>query len=178
MHVLKELFRHPGVPTIGKTLYREAVRGIIPCEQKLLLIHSAQRGDYKFPGGGVEGHETHAETLLREIREECGATLINIDRAFGCVIEYIRPSEADYDVFKMTSFYYVCHIDATLGQQQLDPYEHDLGFKPVWVECALAIQANRLALQTGLGGEDPEWAERETFVLEQVQGHLLKPGEL
>lgn len=171
MRLLKEIVRSPGLRLQGKTLYREAVRGIILQQSALLLIHSAQRGDYKFPGGGVEGTEAHAATLKREIQEECGATLTHVGPAFGQVVEYALPQESDYAVFKMASFYYPCAIEPTLGAQRLDPYERDLGFTPVWVAPAVAIAANKMALQT-LARETLRWTERETFVLELILEHL------
>lgn len=51
-------------------IFREAVRGIIKHENKLLMVYSSKDGDYKFPGGGVDVGETHEEALVREIREE------------------------------------------------------------------------------------------------------------
>lgn len=49
--------------TGGSIHKRTAVRGIVEKDGKFLIIHS-KYGDYKFPGGGMEGNETHEETLL------------------------------------------------------------------------------------------------------------------
>ncbi len=74
------------------------------------MIHSANVGDYKFPGGGVKEGETHIDALTREIREESGMSVAHIGREMGTVIEYDLPKENEYDVFKMTSHYYQCDV--------------------------------------------------------------------
>ena len=60
--------------------------------RNLLMIYSANVGDYKFPGGGVDAGESHAQTLTREILEECGMSLRQIGSEIGAVIEYNIPA--------------------------------------------------------------------------------------
>lgn len=103
MELLKEIMRTPGVPWAGKTISREAVRGIIARGNALLLLYSTNLRDYKFPGGGVQAGETHRQALLREIREETSADMTGIELPFGKVIEYDVPEERGYDIFRMTS---------------------------------------------------------------------------
>lgn len=172
MKLLKEILRRPGMSTVGKTLQREAVRGIILGENRLLMIYSTREGDYKFPGGGVEPGESHAQTLAREIREECGASVAEIGPAFGKVIEYDRPLEREYQVFKMTSFYYLCQVGTIFQEQQLEQYEADLGFQPVWIELETAIRINQSILASA-SNPAQRWVERETFVLEQIKEQLF-----
>ncbi|WP_377890809.1 NUDIX domain-containing protein [Alkalihalobacillus sp. R86527] len=43
---------------------REAVRAVMIRGDRILLVHS-NLGDYKFPGGGVEESETHADAILQ-----------------------------------------------------------------------------------------------------------------
>jgi 8-oxo-dGTP diphosphatase len=169
MQLLKEIIRRPGMRTAGKTISRQAVRGIIRDGQNLLMIYSTQNGDYKFPGGGVETGETHQQALTREIREECGAEVREIGQGFGKIIEYDIPAEPDYDVFKMTSFYYCCQVRQTLGAQHLDQYEQELGFMPVWVEIDQALQRNREALDHINWPSELRWTVREVTILEQIK---------
>ncbi len=173
MKLLKRILRHDGINLAGKVSSRSAVRGIIPGEGKrLLMVFSATRGDYKFPGGGVNKGETHARALAREIREECGATATSLGPGFGKVIEYDFSEMPGCDVFKMTSHYYWCEIEATFQPQKLDDYEADLGFQPVWVEVAEAIEKNKTLLANS---QDKEifWLRRETFILETLQREEL-----
>ncbi len=170
MNVLREIFRSE-VDTSGNTVFRDAVRGIIVQNNALLMIYSPKNGDYKFPGGGVEAGESFEEALIREIREECGVTVERIEREFGCVIEYDKAVEAEFDVFKMTSRYYVCSVDTRFGEQKLDDYELDLGFEPVWVSIEEAIATNT-AILNSTQRKAPRWTKRDTFVLEQVKEQI------
>jgi len=170
MKILTEIHRRPGINTKGKTIYRTAVRGVILRGRNLLMIHSSNVGDYKFPGGGVANGETHAQALSREIQEECGTFLTRLGREIGAVIEYNIPMEKDYDVFKMTSHYYQCDVQDGFGPQRLDGYEQELGFKPVWIDVGNAIQLSKALLHSDTA---PEWLRREIFVLEFIQENLF-----
>lgn len=169
MNILAEIHRSKGIDTQGKTIYRNAVRGVILRGRNLLMVHSTTVGDYKFPGGGVDAGESHEQALRREIREECGALLIEFGQSLGSVIEYKHPEESDYDVFKMTSHYYLCQVGDGFGAQKLDGYEKDLGFKPVWIDIDESILANRLLLNSD---KTPDWLKREIFVLEYIRQNL------
>src|SRR5512141_1800557 len=125
MQILTEIYRHAGVNIQGKTSHRTAVRAVILRETDLLMIFSSTVGDYKFPGGGVNEGESHEQALRREIQEECGMSLAEMGPEIGAVIEYDHPSEAGYDVFKMTSHYYRCEVEDGFGEQTLDDYERD-----------------------------------------------------
>ena len=172
MKTIKEIFRSPVVNINGNTIHREAVRAIIINNGKLLMIRSAVNKDYKFPGGGVEKHETNEDTLTREVMEECGATVTRIISAYGKVIEYGISPDPDYETFKMTSYYYLCEVNPTLAAQQLEKEEIDLEFEPTWTDVDTAIYSNKSVLQSAQP-DKPKWIERETYVLEQIKSDLL-----
>lgn len=172
MRLLKEIYRKTDINISGKMIYREAVRGVIKRENELLMVYSSKDGDYKFPGGGVDAGETYKDALIREIREECGATVINIHSEFGKTVEYDIPMENEFDVFKMASFYYVCDVDPILGEQFLDEYEKNLGFEPVWIDINSAIEGNRTIIDTK-AFDAPRWTKRELFVLELLKKELF-----
>ena len=88
----------------------------------------------------------------------------------GTIIEYDRPMEKDYDVFKMTSHYYQCEAEDGFGAQKLDRYEQELGFKPVWINIDRVIQLNQALLHSD---KAPQWLRREIFILEYIQKTLL-----
>ncbi len=169
MNVLAEIHRSPGVNIHGKTLHRTAVRAVILRGRDLLMIYSANVGDYKFPGGGVQEGETHAQALCREVQEECGLSVARMGAEVCAVIEYNLPIEKDYDVFKMTSHYYPCDVEGDFGVQKLDDYERELGFEPVWIDIDRAIQLNKALPTTD---ETPDWLSRENFVLEYIRQNL------
>ena len=169
MKILTEIHHKKGINVNGKTIQRTAVRAVIRRGQNLLMVFSSAVGDYKFPGGGVDLGESHEQALARELREECGASLLNVDGELGAVIEYNFAEEKEFDVFKMTSHYYFCQAGDDFGAQKLDDYERDLGFKPVWADIDEAILTNRLLLDSD---KFPQWLKREIFVLETIRQNL------
>ena len=167
MKFLKEFIKDKDLKLTGNNITREAVKGIIFRKNKILLIHSRVNNDYKFPGGGIEKNETHIDTLKRELFEECGADLTEVTESFGKVIEYSKAVESDYDCFKMTSFYYFCNIEEHVGSTNLDQYEKELGFHPVWVDLEFAINTNNRIFNSSIKSE--RWLERELFILKELK---------
>lgn len=160
-------FRHdPDLDLTGRTLQRTAVRGALFRDDELLLLGS-RHGDYKFPGGGVEPGESPSEALEREFREECGLTDVEVGLSFGSTVEYLRASEPEYKIFKMTSHYFFCSSSANLGEQQLEGYETELELVPRWVTVADALRANLQVQESGIGVM--RWLARETKVLQHLQ---------
>lgn len=168
MSFYKEFEYDADLNKAGKTFVREAVKGVIINGKQILMIHSQQNGDYKFPGGGVEKSESPEETLIREIKEECGAVVREIGEKIGTVIEYKKALEAEYDVFKMVSDYYLCQVSETKSELDLDPYEQELGFHPVWVTISEAISQNKKVLASKKENIS-KWTKREIFVLESLK---------
>jgi 8-oxo-dGTP pyrophosphatase MutT (NUDIX family) len=171
MKILTEIHRAKGINISGKTVHRTAVRAVIQRGHDLLMVYSSNVGDYKFPGGGVDLGESHEQALARELREECGASLLSLDGELGAVIEYNFAEEKEFDVFKMTSHYYFCRAGDDFGLQKLDDYEKDLGFKPEWICINDAISANRSLLDAD---KIPEWLGREVFILEHIEQIIHK----
>ncbi len=165
MHILTEIHRNKGINIHGRVVQRIAVRAVIQRGRDLLMVYSANVGDYKFPGGGVDVGESHEHALARELREECGASLLSVDGELGAIIEYNFANEKDFDVFKMTSHYYFCKIRDGFSEQKLEGYEKDLGFQPVWINIEEAIMKNKLLLNSI---NPPEWLKREIFALEYL----------
>ena len=162
----KEIFHDGKLNLNGKKITREAVRGIIIVKSKLLLLHSPQKGDFKFPGGGIKEKETHSEALSREIMEECGCQIGEMENLWGKIYEYKRPIEEDYDVFKLTSLYYFCKAGPVFKEQKLDGYEKKLELTPVWIDIDRAIEENKRVLK---GHDVSRWVWRETYVLEKLR---------
>lgn len=163
MKLLSTIYRNKGANPEGKTLQREAVRGIIFRDGKLLLIHSTVNGDYKFPGGGIEADELHVEALQREIQEECGAEMTLVTGEFGQTIEYAHAIKDNFETYKQNSYYYFCQIADEFGELALEDYEEELGFRPEWVEIETALEQNKKVLAESKPA--PRWTKREAFVL-------------
>jgi len=172
MEIILEIFREKNLPSEGKTLKREAGRGVTFAKNnKLLMVYSTKRGDFKFPGGGVQKGETHEDALKREVAEECGLK-IDLIKELGKVIEYKKARERSYDIFQMNSYYYICSVSGSLDKTDLDEYEKKLGFTPVWVELEEALDTNRKILNSKPASPN-SWVERETKVLEWLKEKKL-----
>ena len=144
----------------GTVYHRTAVRGIIRHENELLLI-TGKYGDCKFPGGGVEAGESLEEALTREIREETGFELDPRSlRKWGEVTE--RRKGITADMTEMVSHYFFCELTETAQtRQELDPYEREYEYAPVWLTLEEAIQKNKAAL----GQTEVPWVTRDLEIL-------------
>ena len=163
-----------GLQTIEKNtniINRQAVRAVIINKDMIFMVHT-NKGDYKFPGGGVNKEETHEGTLEREIKEETGYFLKSGSKKIGIVVERnIDKFEKD-SMFEMVSHYYLCEISSEKTVQQLDDYEEKLGFHPIWINIDKAIEGNEQLLKEQSKEINP-WVARETRVLKAIGKGLL-----
>ena len=154
----------------GEKVYRPSVRGIIfDNNGNIAMIYSQKYHFYKFPGGGIEGDETHLETLAREIKEETGMTLIpDSVEEFGEVLKIQNGDESSKNTIHVQrNFYYTCKVEDEVGNQDLDDGEKALDFVLKFVSIEEAIAANSV-----LESDDPfikQMAEREKRVLEVLK---------
>ncbi len=145
----------------GEVYKRTAARGVVLREGKILMVHT-DRGDYKFPGGGVEPGESLEAALKRELLEETGRELLGEPEYVAVVHEHRRGMVAD--ILEMDSHYFLCRVSEFKGPLHLDGYEAEQHFEPVWVSPEEAVSANR-----ALDGEANPWLEREILVLEALR---------
>lgn len=160
----------------GEVFQREAVRAVVIKDGSLLLVRS-NKGDLKFPGGGVEEGEGHAETLYREVREETGYILSRVQRRLGVVVERRPDVYQAGAIFQMTSVYYLCELALGRTGQDLDQYEVELQLEPEWVNAADAYRNNEEILKENPPGMNP-WLGRETLVLKELKALLGIKGKL
>ncbi|WP_456278667.1 NUDIX domain-containing protein [Bacillus sp. AK128] len=152
--------------TYCKVKHREAVRAIILHDHKILLIQS-NKGDYKFPGGGLEDNENHLDALIREVSEETGYINCEVKKKIGTYIERKLDEYETDTLFQMSSYYYICQLtNKEKVEQQLDDYEQALQFTPVWVPLDSAVEQNEsLIHESEMNG----WIKRETLVLQKLK---------
>lgn len=62
------------MPKPQSTIERYGVAAVVPCRERLLVIKRSQQvlapGMFCFPGGGIEGSESEADAVRRELEEE------------------------------------------------------------------------------------------------------------
>lgn len=153
-------------------LLREAVRAVIIKNNKILMVHN-NKGDYKFPGGGVEEGEgeEHSNAIVREVLEETGYLVSNIEEKIGLVIERKKDSHKENTLFEMTSYYYICNVSEEKREQELDEYEAKLEFKPVWISIEDAIQFNERLIAEKK--DNNPWVIREIYVLKRLKEYYF-----
>ncbi len=145
---------------------RPSVRGIIISKGKVAMVYSKKFDYYKFPGGGIENNEAHIQTLVREVSEETGLTIIpDTVKEFGSVLRIQLSSYAQDTIFEQENFYYLCEVESDLQSQSLDEYELDEGFSLCYVDPIDAIKVNRTHEHYGY---DEALIEREARVLEWI----------
>ena len=111
---------------------REAGRGIVVRDGKILLSHEQNTGVYMTPGGGLEEGETLAECCRREVREESGYEVKPL-------YQFLKINEYSFET-KYVSNYFICEVTGE-GSQTLTDIEVEHGTVPEWVPIneALAI---------------------------------------
>lgn len=148
---------------------RVAVRAVIIEKQKVLLMQT-NKGDFKFPGGGVEGNEGLEEALWREVKEETGYTHCTVKECMGKVIENQVDQDDKQAYFQMVSHYYMCELtNKGKVEKELDAYEVELDFKPVWISVGKAIEENEYAVSQF---NCNPWVARENLVLKKIKDFL------
>lgn len=153
-----------GLPENGSIFQRSAARGIVLREGKLLTIHT-DRGDYKFPGGGVEPGESLEQALRREMLEETGYELTGSARLWGVAHERRKGRTAN--ILEMDSYYFLCQTGDAQIPLQLDDYEAAEHFAPVWIQLDKALRANQ-----SLADDTQPWLQREIAIMERLSEYL------
>lgn len=163
------IIEDPLQANVERTIERVAIRAIIMANNRILLVQSS-RGDFKFPGGGLDENESQEECLIREVREETGYIHCIVNHKVGTVTERKMDEYIDNALFQMISHYYLCELatDKKIALQ-LVGYEAELNFTPKWVTLEEAIKQNESLIEKY---EQNGWLKRETFVLKQLENML------
>ena len=156
---------------------RVAVRGIVFIGDKLLLLDD-NKGEVSLPGGGQDEGESDADTLIREIREETGYSVIpDTIRPFGYIEEIRRDFKSYHEgrIFRQISRLYFCEVSADRGETQLSEQEKQYGMRTALYTIDEAIAKNR-AMLNNVG--ELAWNQREYRTLLMIKEyrarHLMK----
>ena len=115
--------------TFSKT--REACRGIVLSEEKILLTYEVMTDQYFLPGGGLEHEETLQECCARELAEETGYW---VDSRY----QYLTINEY-YEEWKFVSHYFACAVTGETSRK-LTEREAEVGLEPRWVSLDEAVE--------------------------------------
>ena len=113
------------------TKTREACRGIVIRDGKILLTYEVNTDQWFIPGGGVEGTESLENCCVRELAEETGC-VVEAEERFLTINEY-------YEEWFFVSHYYVCdYVGDT--ERTLTEREAEVGLEPRWIPLEEAIE--------------------------------------
>ncbi len=152
---------------------RIAVRGIVFIGDKLLLLND-NKGEVSLPDGGQDEGESDADTLIREIREETGYSVIpDTIRPFEYIKEKRRDFKSYHDdrIFHQISRLYFCEVSAECGETQLSKQEKIYGMRTAMYTLDEAIAKNRAMLDT-VG--NLAWNQREYRSLLLIKEYIEK----
>lgn len=113
------------------TMKREACRGIVLVNGKLLLSYETSEDQWLIPGGGMEPGETPEECCIRELAEETGL-IVRPLRHYLTIKEY-------YDEWCFVSHYFVCEA-VNNTQRALTEQEQAVGLEPRWLPLEDALE--------------------------------------
>lgn len=112
------------------TKIRQAARGIVARDGRILLTYEVNTDQWFLPGGGLEDRESIEQCCVRELAEET-----------GCVVEpllhYLTINEY-YEEWLFVSHYFVCRITGKT-QRLLTEREAQVGLEPRWIPLQEAI---------------------------------------
>ncbi len=165
MRNLYTVYRDETVPQTGTFYLRAACRAIIKKDGLFLFIRSQRHGECKFPGGGLEGEESHESCIAREVLEETGRKVINQPREYGKVLEIGKDHKMSTDLFLHESYYYCCEVSDDFVKPTYDGYEIEFGYRPLWLTLEEAIEINMSV------PDHPEipWKTRDTIVMQRLK---------
>ena len=86
---------------IPNTFYRISAKALILDDQKRFLLVKEDNGLWELPGGGIDHGDTPLETIKREIKEEMGIDVLEINPK----IQYFVIAKALDSVWKSSVFY-------------------------------------------------------------------------
>ena len=167
MLIEHRIFHQANINLNGIPKIRNAVRAVIINEDKITLAYLEKTDEYKFPGGGIKAGESHEDALRREVAEEIGATIKQVKEKIAIIQEYDKFIDEPEDYFTMISHYYLVDIEEKLGNQDLDKYEKELGFRPVEVKIKDAIKVNQRNIESK-NSRATKWIKRETYILKKL----------
>lgn len=114
---------------------RTAARAVVfDNNKKAALLYVSTKDYHKLPGGGVEEGESLEQGLRREILEEVGCQIKNIQE-LGIIEEYRNKLN-----IHQISYCYFAEVDGKIGEQKLEQGEIDDGHDLKWVGLDEAVE--------------------------------------
>ncbi|MCX6822874.1 MAG: NUDIX domain-containing protein [candidate division SR1 bacterium] len=151
-----------GEHTTTKKTYRTACRGIVLDKDNLMpLLFVGNDNYHKLPGGGMEDNEDKIMAFKREVIEETGCEIEDIEE-IGNVIE--KDS-----TWEQTSYCYIGKI-IKKGNHKFTPGEKNKGYVIKWVSIPEALSLIEKDSPRTLGSVGRQ--QRDLYILQEIKKKL------
>lgn len=111
---------------------RQACRGLVIEDGRILLSHGVAWDLWMIPGGGLEPGEDERECCVREVAEETGYLI----RPSECVLETVEYIESRH--MKHVNHYFLAEVTGR-GEKRLTEIEKKVAMEPEWLPIGQAI---------------------------------------
>lgn len=112
------------------TKIRQAARGVVVNDGKILLTYEVNTDQWFIPGGGLEVQESTEQCCIRELAEETGCVV-------NPLCHYLTINEY-YEEWMFVSHYFICEITGHT-QRLLTEREAEVGLEPQWIPLEEAV---------------------------------------
>ena len=154
------------------TFERRAARAVLYDEAgRIAVMHFAVTGSYKLPGGGIDEGEDIQVALHREVREEAGYEITDVEE-LGVVEE-----DRYYCGMHQTSYCFAAKVGKFVGTELTDE-EAAQGMELAWVDsiddAIAAIESESIVDEDGSQIGHDMMKLREVAILRAAQGGISK----
>lgn len=113
------------------TKIREACRGIVVSDEKILLTYETNTDQWFTPGGGLEIDETFEACCVRELTEETGY-IVKPYKQYLTINAY-------YEEWLFVNHYFICNL---IGETKIKLTNEEalVGLEPRWIPLKEAIE--------------------------------------
>lgn len=134
IEITDEMFGKKSVPFCNPRI-RYGARGIVVRQDGLIAIFNKKiKNEYKLPGGGIEKGEEPEEAFKREVLEETGCEVNEIN--FLGITKELKS----LDNFQQISYVFTSKVTKNINELQLTQKEKDEGGQLVWVTKEEALE--------------------------------------
>lgn len=116
---------------VSHSKVREACRGVVVRDGKLLLTYEVNTDQWFLPGGGLEEGESLTQCCIRELAEETGLVVKPLTQ-FATIHEY-------YEEWLFISHYFICEVTGQT-ERLLTDREMEMGLEPRWISVEEAFE--------------------------------------
>jgi 8-oxo-dGTP diphosphatase len=115
--------------------HRRSVRGVVfDNEGYVALLHSRAKGYFEIPGGGIEGTESPEAAVVREMKEELGCDITEVQE-----IGITKEIRGEHELLN-EAFGFIAHVDGEKGIPDFQEDEAEEDFVVLWLRPEEALR--------------------------------------